>query len=76
MIDRASYLPEPWIADRERCRRAGIADGTGFETKPRQAMAIPARAFAARVPFAWVTADEACGQVKYLRVWLEDPDAA
>ena len=22
------------------------------------------------VPFAWVTADEAYGQVKYLRVWL------
>jgi SRSO17 transposase len=28
------------------------------------------------VPFAWVTADEAYGQVKYLRVWLEDHDAA
>jgi hypothetical protein len=23
------------------------------------------------VPFGWVTADEAYGQVKYLRVWLE-----
>ncbi len=35
-----------------------------------------ARTFAARVPFAWVTADEAYGQVKYLRAWLEDRDAA
>jgi SRSO17 transposase len=76
LIDRALYLPEPWIADRERCRRAGIPDGTEFETKPRQAMAMLARAFAAGVPFAWITADEAYGQVKYLRTWLEDQDAA
>ena len=76
LIDRELYLPEPWIADRERCRRAGIPDGTEFETKPRQAMAMLARAFAAGVPFAWITADEAYGQVKYLRAWLEDHDAA
>jgi SRSO17 transposase len=76
LIDRALYLPEPWISDRERCRRAGIPDDVEFETKPRHAMAMLARAFAAEVPFAWVTADEAYGQVKYLRVWLEDQDAA
>src|SRR2546421_150801 len=76
LIDRALYLPEPWIADRERCGRAGIPDGTEFATKPRQAMAMLARAFAAGVPFAWITADEAYGQVKYLRSWLEDHDAA
>ncbi len=35
-----------------------------------------ARAFDAGVPFAWVTADEAYGQAAYLRVWLEDRDAA
>jgi hypothetical protein len=29
------------------------------------------RAIDAGVPFAWVTADEAYGQVKHLRVWLE-----
>ncbi|MEV8611021.1 IS701 family transposase, partial [Amycolatopsis sp. NPDC051373] len=67
---------EPWIADQDRCRRAGIPEGTEFETKPRQAMAMLARAFAAKVPFGWVTADEAYGQVKYLRLWLEAHDAA
>ncbi|MEV6876673.1 IS701 family transposase [Amycolatopsis sp. NPDC051128] len=76
LIDRELYLPEPWIADRERCRRAGIPDEAGFETKPRQAMAMLARAFAAGVPFAWITADEAYGQVGYLRSWLEAHDAA
>jgi SRSO17 transposase len=76
LIDRELYLPEPWIADRERCRLAGIPDEVEFETKPRHAMGMLARAFEAGVPFAWVTADEAYGQVKYLRVWLEDHDAA
>jgi SRSO17 transposase len=39
-------------------------------------MNMLARAFEAAVPFAWITADEAYGQVKYLRTWLEDRDAA
>jgi SRSO17 transposase len=76
LIDRTLYLPEPWIADRDRCRGAGIPEGIGFETKPRHAMTMLARAFEAGVPFAWITADEAYGQVKYLRSWLEEHDAA
>jgi SRSO17 transposase len=28
------------------------------------------------VPFSWFTADEAYGQVKYLRVWLEERDVS
>ena len=76
LIDRELYLPEPWVADRDRCRAAGVPDEVGFTTKPRQAMAMLERAFDAGVPFGWVTADEAYGQVKYLRVWLEEHDAA
>ena len=75
LIDRELYVPEVWTADRERCRAAGIPDDVEFATKPRQAMAMLQRAFAAGVPFGWVTADEAYGQVKYLRVWLEQHDA-
>jgi len=75
LIDRELYLPETWTADRERCRAAGIPDQVEFATKPRLGMAMLERAFAAGVPFSWVTADEAYGQVKYLRVWLEQHDA-
>jgi SRSO17 transposase len=71
LIDRELYLPESWTADRDRCRAAGVPDGVEFATKPRQAIGMLERAVAAGVPFAWVTADEAYGQVKYLRVWLE-----
>jgi SRSO17 transposase len=76
LIDRELYLPESWTEDRERCRAAGIPDEVEFTTKPRLGMAMLERAFAAGVPFSWVTADEAYGQVKYLRVWLEQHDAS
>jgi SRSO17 transposase len=75
LIDRELYLPESWTADRDRCRAAGIPDEVEFATKPRLFIAMLARAIDAGVPFAWVTADEAYGQVPYVRTWLEDQDA-
>src|SRR6266480_2181335 len=74
LIDRELYLPQSWTGNRDRCRAAGIPDEVEFTTKPRQAQAMIARALEAGVPFAWFTADEAYGQAKYLRVWLEDQD--
>jgi SRSO17 transposase len=74
LIDREFYLPESWTADRDRCRAAGVPDEVEFATKPRQAIAMLARTVEAGVPFGWVTADEAYGQAKYLRVWLEERD--
>lgn len=76
LIDRELYLPVSWTDDRARCRAAGVPEEVEFATKPRQAMAMLGRAFDAGVPFGWVTGDEAYGQVKYLRVWLEERDAA
>ena len=53
-----------------------MPDGVEFATKPRQGLAMLDRAINAGVPFGWVTADEAYGQVTYLRVWLEQHDVA
>lgn len=72
LIDRELYLPESWTCDRERCRAAGIGDDIDFATKPVLAQHMIERALDAKVPFAWLTADEAYGQVKYLRAWLEE----
>jgi SRSO17 transposase len=74
LIDRELYIPQSWADDRDRCRAASIPDEVEFTTKPRQAQAMVGRAIEAGVPFAWFTADEAYGQAKYLRVWLEDQD--
>lgn len=41
---------------------AGIPRDVEFTTEPRLAQAMIGRAIAAGVPFAWFTADEACGQ--------------
>ena len=76
LIDRELYLPESWTDDRDRCRAAGIPEQVQFATKPRQLIAMLARAIDAGVPFGWVTADEVYGQAGYLRDWLEDHDAA
>ncbi|MEV0358144.1 IS701 family transposase [Nocardia sp. NPDC050697] len=76
LVDRELYLPESWTGDRDRCRSAGVPDEVGFETKPRLVMGMVERALAANVPFRWFTADEAYGQVKYLRFWLEQHDVA
>ncbi|MCC3331063.1 IS701 family transposase [Nocardia abscessus] len=76
LVDRELYLPESWTTDRDRCRAAGIPDEVEFATKPRLVMAMLERVVSAKVPFGWFTADEAYGQVKYLRVWLEQHDVA
>jgi SRSO17 transposase len=76
LIDRELYLPESWTGDRARCQAAGIPDEVEFATKPVLAQAMLERAIEAGTPFSWVTADEAYGQVKYLRVWLEQHDAS
>ncbi|MGW8955885.1 IS701 family transposase [Streptomyces sp. NPDC055709] len=57
LIDRRLYLPTSWTDDRERCRRAGIADEIAFETKVAMAKAMVRRAIAENIPFRWVTAD-------------------
>ncbi|MFF3735714.1 IS701 family transposase [Streptomyces sp. NPDC002476] len=71
LIDRELYLPASWTGDRERCRAAGIADEVPFATKNEHFRQMVQRAIDAGVPFAWVTADEAYGQVKHTRFWLE-----
>lgn len=71
MIDREFHLPKARTEDRDRCRDAGIGDEVAFFAKPSLAQSMIERALAAEVPFAWVTGDEAYGQVGTLRMWLE-----
>nr|WP_213934391.1 IS701 family transposase [Rhodococcus sp. B50] len=76
LIDRELYLPKAWTEDRDRCRDAGIDDDIGFATKPGLAQSMIERALDAGIPFGWVTADEAYGQVGRLRMWLESRGVA
>jgi SRSO17 transposase len=60
-IDRALYLPKAWTDAPADLTAARVPPGTAFTTKPRLALAMVARAIAAKVPFAWVAADSVYG---------------
>ena len=76
LIDRALYLPDGWVADAGRRAEAGVPSGIAFATKPKLGRAMLARAHAAGVPFAWVTADSVYGADYALRRWLQDRSLA
>lgn len=71
LLDRELYLPAAWMADRDRCRRAGIPDARAFATKPALAQQMLARTFDAGVRLAWVAGDSVYGDDRALRHWLE-----
>jgi SRSO17 transposase len=39
-LNWALYLPESWLAERERCRKVGVPEGTPFRTKPALALEL------------------------------------
>ena len=68
LLDRRLYLPkESWLADRDRRAEAGVPADTSFKTRPEQVIEMIDAAVAAKVPFAWFTADEEFGQNPGLR---------
>ena len=73
-LDRELYLPQVWVADRERRREAGVPEGVVFRTKGQLARVMIARALAAGVPFAWVAGDTVYGNDRQLRRWLEEQE--
>jgi SRSO17 transposase len=72
LLDRELYLPQSWTEDRDRCTEAGVPDEVEFATKPELAQRMLSRALEAGVPAAWVTGDEAYGQVSALRRMLDE----
>jgi SRSO17 transposase len=67
LIDREVYLPKAWTEDPARCAAAGVPEHVRFATKITLGRQMLARALAAGVPAAWVTADEFYGGDQRLR---------
>jgi SRSO17 transposase len=61
LIDRELYLPKEWIADKARCREAGIPVDVKHETKPELALDMLKRAFASGIQADWVVGDNVYG---------------
>ena len=74
LVDRYLYLPESWLADETRARLAGIPAGTPFATRPEVVRLMVERALQAQVPARWVAADDAYGDARALRTWLDERD--
>jgi SRSO17 transposase len=72
LLDRALYLPKAWTQDAQRRADAGVPAQVTAQTKPALGQALLARAFAAGVSAAWVTADSIYGGVYALRHYLEE----
>jgi len=71
LLDRALYLPKTWTGDTERRAEAGVPETVTFATKGELAQQLLTRAFAARVPAAWVVGDTIYGG-DAMRQWLEE----
>lgn len=72
LIDRRLYLPQEWIEDKERRKKAGIPQETERVTKPKLAKAMLEHAFAAGMPGQWVTGDSVYGNDRSLQFWLQE----
>jgi len=74
IIDFELFLPEHWVADAERCEKAGIPEAArGYRSKPEIAAERVKRARAAGVRFGFIGADGLYGNATWL---LFDWDAA
>lgn len=75
-LDRELYLPQSWMNDPERCRRAGVPEEVEFATKPALAQQMLERAQQGGMSFAWITADAVYGDNPGLRDFLEEQHQA
>jgi len=64
-------VPQEWLNDRDRCRKAGLPEARRVATKPPLAQQRLARAFAAGVLAQWVTGDRVDGADRRRRMWLD-----
>jgi len=71
LVDRELYIPQEWIANRERRSEAGIPETVEFATKPELARRMIGRALDSGAMAAWVAADEIYGHDSKLRRFLE-----
>jgi SRSO17 transposase len=67
LVDGDLYLPEDWLADRERCREAGVPDTVVYRPKWRIALDLLDHALGNGVHFRWLTADEHYGECAAFR---------
>ena len=71
-LDRRLYMPQEWMEDPERCKKAGVPEDAVFKTKPQMLLEMLKEATQAGVPYKWVTGDCVYGDFTDIRTWLEE----
>jgi SRSO17 transposase len=71
LVDSDVYLPEAWLADRARCREAGIPDGVVYRPKWRIALDILKHTLGNGVHLKYLTADEEYGRCGSFRAEVD-----
>jgi SRSO17 transposase len=69
-LDRRLFLPEQWADDPARRERAKVPAAVAHQTKPQQAAAMLAHAWAQGAPMRWVAGDEVYGDAPALRATI------
>jgi len=73
LIDEQLYLPQSWIDDQERCRKAGIPENKKrFKTKPEQALEMVCHANQLGVRYNWIGFDAFYGENPLFLRTLQD----
>ena len=71
-LDAELFLPEDWLADRDRCRACGIPDTVVYGPKWQIALDLHERAIANGVSLPWMTFDEGYGLIPAYLHTLDD----
>jgi len=71
-VDRRLYLPQEWIDDPVRRKKAGVPEDIIFQTKPQMALEMIKEATSAGLPYTWATGDCVYGDYTDIRLWLEN----
>jgi SRSO17 transposase len=72
LIDADLYAQEGWFTDPDRRAQAGFDPDHAFRTKPAIAIEQAKRILAAKIPLAWIAADEVYGRCAAFRTLFED----
>ena len=72
LLENELFLPESWSKDRERCRAAGVPDEVVHRPKWQMALELWRHAVSRGVRLAWLTFDEAYGEVPEFLFTLDD----
>jgi len=72
LIDGRLYVPQEWIKDRERCRKAQIPDDVVFKSKSQLALESVRHLRSLGVYFSWIGIDGGYGKEPHFLTALDD----